>query len=203
MTLTIYGTPQSRTMRTLWAAAELGLNYELVPLAVGDPVLKSAWFLALNPAGSIPTIVDDGVALAESLAINLHLAKKHGQEGPQPLYPTTAEAALWRWTLWAQGHLEPWIQNEAYAAAIRSLAGEAVRDAVRSAMASLERALGDRSWLAAEHFTIADLNVAAVLSPSRAGRVELEGFDQVPRWLAQCYARPAARAVRAKYAAPR
>ena len=75
MTLTIYGSPRSRTMRVLWAAAELGLDYVHVPVPFDDPQLKSAGFLRLNPAGAVPTIVDDGFALSESLAINLYLAK--------------------------------------------------------------------------------------------------------------------------------
>src|SRR5580704_14473968 len=99
MALTIYGSPRSRTLRVLWAAAELGLDYTHVPLESDDPKLKSADFLKLNPAGSIPTIVDDGFALSESLAINLYLAKTYGSDGPAPLYPKTGrgEAEAWRW----------------------------------------------------------------------------------------------------------
>ena len=120
MTLTIYGSPRSRTLRVLWTAAELGLDYEHVPLAFDDPALKSAEFLKLNPAGAIPTIVDDdGFALSESLAINLYLAKTYGAGS---LYPPTphGEAQAWRWTVWAQGHLEPWVQQEAPLAGLRA-----------------------------------------------------------------------------------
>ena len=49
MALTIYGSHQSRTMRTLWTVAELGLAYEHVNLDWDDPHLKSDGFLALNP----------------------------------------------------------------------------------------------------------------------------------------------------------
>ena len=61
MALTIYGTPRSRTMRVLWLAEELGLQYEHRPLGWDDPFLKTDDFLRLNPAGAIPTIVDDGL----------------------------------------------------------------------------------------------------------------------------------------------
>ncbi len=201
MVLTLYGTHRSRTMRTLWATAELGLTYEHIPLGVDDPALKSAEFLARNPAGAIPTLVDDGFALGESLAINLYLAKRYGGGGRRPLYPTspTVEATVWRWTLWAQGHLEPWVQNEADAAAVRAAAAVPVGALLRRAMATLDLALSRRRWLATDHFTIADLNVAAVLSPSRSGRVGLADFGHARRWLARCYARPAAREVRARF----
>jgi len=55
MALVIHGSSRSRTMRVLWMAAELGLDYEHDPIAFDDPALKSAAFLALNPAGAIPT----------------------------------------------------------------------------------------------------------------------------------------------------
>jgi glutathione S-transferase len=99
MALTIHGSARSRTMRVLWMTTELGLDFEHDPIVFDDPRLKSAAFLALNPAGAIPTIDDDGFALAESLAINLYLAKKHDLGG---LYPTTleGEAQAWRWSLW-------------------------------------------------------------------------------------------------------
>lgn len=68
---------------------ELGLEYTHVPLAFDDPRLKEPDFLRINPAGAVPAIMDDGFALAESLAINLYLAKKYGTAGPTPLYPST------------------------------------------------------------------------------------------------------------------
>lgn len=187
-------------MRTLWAAAELGLIYEHVPLAWDDPELKSPAFLALNPAGSIPTIVDDGVTLSESMAINLHLAKTYGSAGSEPLYPREAEPQIWRWSLWAQGHLEPWVQQDAALAAVRAAAGAELAAFVQASLSTLDRALTGRSWLAADHFTIADLNVAGVLSPSRAKTIGLTEHGHVEAWLARCYERPAARGTREKFA---
>jgi glutathione S-transferase len=199
MTLTIYGSPRSRTMRVLWAAAELGLDYVHVPVPFDDPQLKSAEFLRLNPAGAVPTIVDEGFALSESLAINLYLAKAYGAGW---LYPETkeGEAQAWRWTLWAQGHLEPWVPYDAPLVQLRAAMGEAARAVVRPALGLLDRTLDDRAWLLGDEFTVADLNVACVLSPSRAARLDLSPFPQVHDWLARCYARPAAVATRTRFA---
>ena len=199
MALTIYGSPRSRTMRVLWAAAELGLDYVHVPLAFDDPKLKSAEFLKLNPAGAVPTIVDDGFALSESLAINLYLAKAYGAGW---LCPETkeGEAQAWRWTLWAQGHLEPWVPYDAPLVQLRAAMGEAARAVVGPALGLLDRTLDDRAWLLGDEFTVADLNVACVLSPSRAARLDLSPFPQVHDWLARCYARPAAVATRTRFA---
>lgn len=111
MTLTIYGTTDSRTMRVLWAAHELALDFTHCPYGVDDPILKTPTFLAINPAGSIPAIDDDGFKLGESLAIILYLSKKYGRP---PFYPETleGEADIWRWALWAQAHFEPWVQGD-------------------------------------------------------------------------------------------
>lgn len=198
MTLTIYGSPRSRTMRVLWAAAELGLGYAHVPYAFDDAALKSEAFLRLNPAGAIPTIVDDGFALAESLAINLYLAKKYGLGGLYP-HDARAEAEVWRWTLWAQGHLEPWVQQDALLAEMRAAVWPHAQGAIAAALEVLERALGGRAWLVGEAFTVADLNVAGVLSPSRARHLDFARFPLVAAWLARCYTRPAAAATRAQF----
>jgi glutathione S-transferase len=93
-------------MRVLWMAAEVGVEFEHDPIAFDDPGLKSDAFLQRNPAGAIPTLEDDGFALPESLAINLYLAKRYALGS---LYPASLqdEAQVWRWSLWAQGQLEP------------------------------------------------------------------------------------------------
>jgi glutathione S-transferase len=199
MALTIYGSPKSRTLRVLWAAAELGLDYTHVPLESDDPKLKSPDFLKLNPAGSIPTIVDDGFALSESLAINLYLAKAYGAGG---LYPATpqGEAEAWRWTVWAQGHLEPWVQQDALLANLRAAMGRNARAVVEHGLSMLDRTLDDRTWLVGKAFSVADLNVACVLSPSRTARLDLSPFSKVHDWLARCYGRPAAVATRTRFA---
>lgn len=198
MALTIYGTPRSRTMRVLWAAAELDLAYNHVPLAWDDPTLKQPDFLRLNPAGAIPTIVDDGFALSESLAINLYLAKTYGSGR---LYPTDPrkEAEIWRWTLWVQGHLEPWVQQDALLADLRAAVGPHAQTAIAAALDTLDRALSQQTWLVGDDFTIGDLNVATVLSPSRARYLDLTRYPNVSDWLRRCYARPVALATRQRF----
>jgi glutathione S-transferase len=201
VTLTIYGSPRSRTLRVLWAAQELGLHYDHVPLEADDPALKQADYRTINPAGVIPAIVDDGLALSESLAINLYLAKKRGSHGAEPLYPPgpEAEAEIWRWTLWAQAHLEPWVQQDARLTDLRAAISPLVGPALAPALALLDRTLAKRSWLTAGHFTIADLNVASVLSPSRVRLIDMSSATHVAVWLDRCYARTAAVATRERF----
>ena len=75
--LRIYGVARTRAFRALWAAEELGLAYQHLPIEIGDAGARTPEFLALNPNGRLPVIVDDGFVLSESLAITLYLAKKH------------------------------------------------------------------------------------------------------------------------------
>ncbi len=203
MVLIIYGSPQSRTMRVLWAAAELELEYEHVPLTWDDPALKAPEFLRLNPAGAVPVIVDDGFALAESMAINLYLARKHGSAGQAPLYPATpeGEAEAWRWCLWAQGHLEPWVQRDRAVEPLRSTMAGFAAARTADALATLNRALSGQVWLVGDAFTVADLNVASILSPSRSAGVDFSGSPHARAWLERCYARPAAVATRRRFVA--
>lgn len=203
MALTIYGSARSRTMRVLWMAAELGLDYTHVPLSFDDPALKEPGFLRINPMGTVPAIVDGDVTLSESLAINLYLAKKFGSGGAVPLYPSTAsgEAEVWRWTLWAQGHLEPWVQRDVFMADIRGAAADHIQTALLPALAKLHQALSRKTWLTGDHFNVGDLNVAAVLSPSRAQAIDMDRLPKIRAWLARCYGRPAAMAVRQRFQA--
>ncbi|MEY2934027.1 MAG: Disulfide-bond oxidoreductase YfcG [Pseudomonadota bacterium] len=189
-------------MRVLWMATELGLEYTHVPLEFDDPRLKQPDFLRINPAGAVPAIVDEGFALAESLAINLYLAKKYGAAGATPLYPSTlpGEAEVWRWSLWAQGHLEPWVQRDALLAGLREASHHA-QTAIDAALRRLDAALTERHWLVGDHFDAADLNVAAVLSPSRTQSLDLRPYEHVSAWLSRCHGRPAVLATRRRFQA--
>ena len=199
MALIIHGSSRSRTMRVLWMATELGLDFEHDPVAFDDPKLKSPAFRRLNPAGAIPTIQDGDFSLSESLAINLYLAKRYGLGR---LYPSDLqdEARTWRWTLWAQGQLEPWVMRDALLSDVRNAIGPHAAPVIASALDTLERGLDGRSWLVGEAFSVADLNVACVLSPSRTARLDLSPFPKVHDWLARCYGRPAAVATRSRFA---
>src|ERR1700758_5146732 len=75
--LCIYGVARTRAFRALWAGEELGLPYEQKPIEIGDAGARTPEFLALNPNGRLPVIVDGDFVLSESLAIPLYLAKKH------------------------------------------------------------------------------------------------------------------------------
>jgi len=193
--LQIYGIARTRAFRVLWVAMELGLDYEHLPIEIGDTGAKTPEFLKLNPNGRLPVIVNDGFVLFESLAITLYLAKKHANG---KLYPGTpeAEARLWQWTMWALTEVDRGV-NIWSLHAVRLPEGE--RDAqkreealkvVAKPFAVLDAALAAQPYLLGNDFTVADLNVAAVIS--RAIDMDLSAVPHLKEWLARCLDRPAA-----------
>jgi glutathione S-transferase len=200
--LRVYGIARTRAFRALWMAEELGLDYEHVPIEIGPAGARKPDYLAINPNGRLPAIEDDGFTLWESLAITLYLAKKHGR-----LYPTTleSEAKAWQWSLWAVQEVDRGV-NIWSLHAVRLPPQE--RDPQRRAEALkvleapfkvLDRTLAGCPYLLGKEFTVADLNVAAVIS--RAIDMDLSATPRLAQWLERCLERAAARsalALRAK-----
>ncbi len=195
--LRIYGIARTRAFRALWAAKELGLDYEHLPIEIGDDGAKSPEFLAINPNGRLPVIVDDGFVLFESLAITLYLAKKHASG---TLYPATleGEARAWQWSLWAVTEVDRGV-NIWSLHAVRlppqernaALRKEAL-EVIASPFKVLDAAVAKQPYLLGSEFTVADLNVAAVIS--RAADMDLSAWPHLRDWLTRCLDRPAARA---------
>lgn len=190
--LRIYGSARSRGVRTLWMAAELGLDYEHMDYAPRSPATRTPEYLALNPNGRVPTISDDGFVLSESMAINLYLAKKHGK-----LYPADAknEALAWQWCFWETDRLDRQLTTYANNSFVLpeaqrdAAAAKAAWDEIAPALDVLEIALGKAQWLAGTDFSVADLNVAAAMV--RALSFDLGKWPKVNAWLHRCWDRPA------------
>ena len=194
--LRIYGIARTRAFRALWVAKELGLDFEHLPIEIGDDGAKSPEFLAINPNGRLPVIVDGDFVLFESLAITLYLAKKHSNG---KLYPGTleGEARAWQWSLWAVTEVDRGV-NIWSLHAKRLPPGErnnALREEALKVIASpfrvLDAAVVQQPYLLGNEFTVADLNVAAVIS--RAVDMDLSAWPHLKVWLARCLDRPAAR----------
>ncbi len=99
--LTVWGRVNSvNVKKALWAAEELGLQYERIDAGLHFGVNKTPEYLAMNPTGLVPTIRDDGFVLWESHAIVRYLCAKHGAG---TLWPADlqARADAERWMDWA------------------------------------------------------------------------------------------------------
>lgn len=69
----VFGGARSRAMRVLWIMEELGLDHSVVTASPRSDEVR-----ALNPTGKVPVLVEDGVAISDSVAIMTYLADKHG-----------------------------------------------------------------------------------------------------------------------------
>lgn len=199
--LKIYGIPRSRAFRTLWMAKELGLEYENIAIKPTASDTRTPDYLAINPNGHIPAIDDEGVVLWESMAINLYLAKKHSRGS---LYPVRFEdeARAWQWSFWGMTEVERPVLTAMFH---RALLPEDKRDAALADQCEkelgrplrvLDAACAASPYLLGEHFTVADLNVASILSWARPARIDLSGVPKMADWFRRCAERPAARAAR-------
>ena len=194
--LRIYGIARTRAFRALWIAEEVGLDYEHLPIEIGDAGARAPEFLRLNPNGRLPFIDDNGFVLFESLAITLYLAKKHSNG---KLYPGTleGEARAWQWSLWAVTEVDRGV-NIWSLHAVRLPPAERDADKRNEALKVLappfkvlDAAVAKQDYLLGSEFTVADLNVAAVIS--RAVDMDLAAVPNLKAWLIRCLDRPAAR----------
>jgi glutathione S-transferase len=160
---------------------------------------KTPEFLAVNPNGRLPAVDDDGFVLWESLAITLYLTKKHSTGR---LYPATleGEAKTWQWSLWALNEVDRGV-NIWSLHAVRlppeDRDPEKLAEALKVIAAPfkvLDAAFADPPYLVGDDFTVADLNVAAVIS--RAVDMDLSAMPRLGDWLKRCLERPAAREAR-------
>jgi glutathione S-transferase len=193
----LYGIAQSRAFRPLWLLHELGLPFTHHRLDFRDASINEPAYRALNPNARVPTLVDGDLVLYESMAINLYLARRYGQEAG--LWPDAVEAEglTWQWSFWVMTEVE---QSLLTVLMHSRVLDEEKRDAhkvsrhrgvLKAPFAVLDEALDGRDYLVADRFTVADLNVAAVLSWCRPARLSLAQTPRLDAWLKRCLDRPA------------
>lgn len=201
--LKIYGPARSRSSRALWMAEECGVPFEHDDLS-GHATMddKSAAVRQINPIGKIPVLADGDFILAESMAINLYLAKKHGRH----LWPTgeQEQAKVLQWSFLAVTELDPPL---AQLMVERTFRKEPDRNAenekknaelVKRPLGTLEAHLADRDWLVGTSFSVADLNVASVLTLAAGAKLDFAEYPRLKSWLDRCHDRPAYRKVTTK-----
>ena len=169
--ITVYG--EGRGFRVVWLLEEMRLPYRLRDVDLLAGVENDAEFLAINPAGFIPAIVDGDVSMVESIAIMEYLLARYG---PSPLAPEARDAAF---PLYQQFlHLgEAGLAASIYfVSSARNIAPEAERDnwSARQALevfttrlTLVTRQLERAPYLAGDAFTAADISVGYALEMAR------------------------------------
>ena len=194
--IALYGHPFSRAHRVMWMLKELDMPFEHVPTAFTDGSTRTPEFLALNPNGRVPVLIDDGQPFFESLAINLYLARKFG--GPLAPKNLTEDGLATQWSFWILSEIE---KPLLLASANLMLFAEENRRADELAVmlrkldrpfSVLDAQLAKSAYLLGSEFTVADLNVSAVLTLGVLAGVSFEPYPNLSDWLHRCLERPAA-----------
>ena len=199
MTLKIYGPAASRAARALWIVHELDIPFEHVAMEMKD--LKNPDYLKINPNGKVPVLVDGEFKLFESMAINLYLAAKHSDKG---LLPKSLEdqALCHQWSFWGMTEVEKPLLTvliDMFMTAPDKRKPEAVAEAMKALpkpFGVLNAALQGRDYLLGSTFTVADLNLASILSWAKPIKFDFAPFPNVGAWLDRSLARPAYKAAR-------
>jgi glutathione S-transferase len=194
--VTVYHAPQTRSLRVLWTLEELGLAADRRPVKF-PPRQHQPDYVALNPAGTVPVMVDGAVTMAESVAICEYVVERHG---PSPLAvapgePSRADYLQWLW--YGEGTLTLPVsvilrlgRIQGAEAAVAPVLAEA-RETFAARLAALERRLEAGEHLAAGRFTLADISCGYALYLAGLRKLDSLFGPRVAAYLARLQARPA------------
>ena len=176
--LKLYGGAFSRAGIVKWYLSELSVPFEFVLLDMKNGEHKKPEYLAINPVGKVPAIVDGDFQLWESGAILLYLAEKYGNLPNSPEY----KAKLAQWVLFANATLGPGVFIEA----------NRDREMPRL-MTALTSILEKQPFLLGEEFSVADVAVGSLLAyiPIMLKEVDLSPYPAVLDYMKRVTERPA------------
>lgn len=193
----IYGDPRSSAGRVFLMLEELGLPYKRIPLDMRKKEHKSPEFLVLNPNGKIPCLKDQDYVIWESIAINQYLAEKYR---PEMLGATPEEKGhVAQWSVWAMTELQPPLvdlliqmifvpEDKRNHALI-----EKAKEKIPGLLHILDQALSGKDYLVANKFTVADINMASVVSILEHLHMEIAPYKEILSWMERVNSRPAFR----------
>lgn len=186
----------SNARRAVMTAKLLGSPVELVTVNLPEGQQKSPEYLALNPNGRVPTLVDGDFVLWESWAIMTYLADK---APGNTLYPTDARARadVHRWMFWASAHFMPAVAVLNQENFLKKLFNRGEPDPafiargendLRAAATVLDAHLAKRTWICGESLTLADVAIACPLMSTVPARLPVTGFENLQAWYARVQA---------------
>jgi glutathione S-transferase len=185
-------------LRVRAVANELGIELEIIDVDLRKGENKTESYLALNPNGKVPVLVDGDFVLWESRAINAYLASLRPERG---LYPADARkrAVIDQWSYWQAIHLGPAMQRVAFERVMKSKfgMGEPDEKAIESQLKDvaqflpiLDANLASKEWVAGG-LSIADFAMASTFMYRDPARISLSETPKVAAWLDRMEERPA------------
>lgn len=185
-------------LRVRAVAAELGIPMEIIEVDFRKGEHKAPSYLAMNPNGKVPTLVDGDFVLWESRAINAFLASLRPECG---LYPDNAKqrAVVDQWSYWGAIHLGPAIQRVAFERVMKSKfgMGEPDENAIAPQLKELDQflpvldaSLANKEWVAGT-LSLSDFALASTFVYRVPAGIALEKVPHLAAWVARIEARPA------------
>lgn len=197
--LTLYFHPTPNPIKAALLLEELQVPYELVAVDTLKGEQHAPAFLAINPNGKVPALVDDGVRVFDSHAILLHLAEKHGRY----LADSGERAEMLAWLMFVATGLSPFSGQAAhflhYAPEVVAYARNRYVNEVARHYRILDQRLAVSPHLAGDAYTIADMALWGwgLSAGYIFGETGLRDYPYVQRLLDEISARPAALRVQA------
>jgi GSH-dependent disulfide-bond oxidoreductase len=190
--LTVYAFATPNSVKIPVALEELGLPYDLRPVNIRQGEQKAASYLALNPNGKVPLLIDGDLAIAESGAILIHLAEKTGR-----LLSTNPakRAKTMEWLFVQLSGTGPAFGQSGY---WQKLAGDRNEPAIARYQAEADRLadlidahLAQNEWFAGDEITIADIAHFGWFWRREFAGIGFDARPNLARWYAAMEARPA------------
>ena len=199
--LTLYTASfSSNGRKTVALARHLGLCLEIVEVNVYRGEGRAPAFLAINPFGKVPTLVDGDLVLMESNAILVYLSEAHGEFRLWSQEPR-ARGEILRWLFWESAHWQPALTQVLRAHAGPIMAPEFVQapdgepqwasPELARLLEHLEQRLRDSEHLAGSAATLADFSVAAMTIYFRRLGFPFSSYPAFCSWYERMHALPA------------
>lgn len=183
-----------RDIRVIWALEELGMPYQRVVMDVKRAEHKKPEYLAINPFGKVPSIIDDKVTLFESSAICAYLGDKEAKLLPEA---GTRERLFYnQWVSYITSTFEPlasrigWLDLFVEQDETTKKLSRSTLELVKTHAKVLDARLQKQEYLLNDEFSLADVQLASVsrIVSHREPWAELPAFS---KYLEKCFARPA------------
>jgi glutathione S-transferase len=183
--------PNVRRVRLTAAVLGVPLEEKTLDLAKGEH--RSSEYLALNPNGAIPTLVDGDFVLTESRAIMQYLASQKPEAGLLPR-DEAAHADVTRWQFWDASHFSPQLGTITFEKIIKPMLGMGEPDArrvdealdnFRRFAAVLNKRLDGKPYVVGTALTVADLTLASSLMYAKQVDLPLSEFPSIAAWFAR------------------
>ena len=184
-------------MRVRAVANELGIALEVTDVDLMSGGNRTKEFLALNPNGKVPVLVDGDFVLWESRAINAYLATTKPERGLYPADPRK-RAIVDQWSYWQAVHFGPAVQRVAFERLLKSRFGMGEPDEnvieghlkeIAQFLPVLEANLAGKEWVAGT-LSLADFAVGSTLVYGKAAGISLAEAPNVAAWMERLDTRP-------------